>query len=388
MIKLKIKLLAYNGAHESIYKSAIKRVDNLILPENYIIVENDPDILFFLTGGSELSAISSINKGGFYLLIGSKHDNSYSSATEVKASLNSKKITSILLDEEEIETKEVLNDFYKVKLGLFMLNNKRLGQIGKVSDWLISSTIPKDILDSKLGIKLIEIPWSNVNHFSSYVESEYFLKAFEGKGDIDLRETSKVNEMLVDIVDKWKLDAITVECFPLVQNEGVTACLPLSLFNDSLIPAGCEGDITAVTGMMLGKEIIGTIPWIANINKVTDDFCLFSHCTIAKSLVDDYTINTHFETGKGSAIAGDFKGDIVTIFRLDNLLTNAFIASSYVVDRPKYCTACRTQIHVILSKMQVKLLKDSPLGNHHLIFPGNQERLLKLMCNMLNINIL
>ena len=65
---------------------------------NYTLVESDPDVLFFLTGGSELPAAEQVSAGNFYLLIGSQHDNSYASATEVKAYLNEINIPSILLD--------------------------------------------------------------------------------------------------------------------------------------------------------------------------------------------------------------------------------------------------------------------------------------------------
>lgn len=388
MTKLKINLLAFKNAPESIFNNAISRLEKLISSNNYLITEDNPDILFFLTGGSEQSAIKQVKEGVFYILIGSKHDNSYSSATEVKAALNSKTIKSVLLDEEEDTTKEFLNNFLKIKRGLNSLKNKRLGLIGEVSEWLISSTITSETLYSKLGVKLIKVPWSKIDHFSNFKVSEPFLKSFEGRGQIDLSDTARVNGMLEEVVRKWNLDAISVECFPLVHNEGVTACLPLSNFNDKGVPAGCEGDITAIIGMMLAKEIIGSIPWIANINKVTEEYCLFSHCTIAKGLVENFTVMTHFETGKGSAIAGDFKDNSVTIFRLDNTLSNAFISSSQIIDRPKSCSACRTQIKVELTKHQVYLLKEKPLGNHHLIFPGDCEKLLRTMCNVMDINIL
>ena len=150
--KLKIKLLAYEGAPESIYKNAVSRMNKIIAPEKYEIVESNPDILYFLSGGSENSARNQVSPGNFYLLIGSKHDNAYASATEVKAYLNELNITSLLLDEEEAETMAFLNDFLIIKKALYNLNNKRLGLVGKISDWLISSGIPAEILDSKLRV--------------------------------------------------------------------------------------------------------------------------------------------------------------------------------------------------------------------------------------------
>jgi len=388
MTKLKIKLLAFQGAPDAIFEKAGKRIEKLIPPENYMLTESDPDVLFFLSGGSEQPATKQVSAGHFYFLIGSRHDNSYASATEVKAYLNAMNIPSMLLDEEEAETKSYLKYFFTVKQALKNLSGKKLGLIGQVSDWLIASAISSSMLEEKLGIKLIEIPWSKLAHYSEFKVSDTFLTSFSGKKNFDLTETAKVSEMLTNTIQKWKLDAITVECFPLVQKDSVTACLPLARFNNVGIPAGCEGDITAITGMMLCKELTGIIPWIANINKATDEVCLFSHCTIAPGLVSDFSVKTHFETGKGTAIEGDFKSDLITIFRFDNKLSKAFIASANITGRPKSATACRTQIEVKLTENEVKLLRQSQLGNHHLIFPGDCKKLLHFACMLLGINVL
>jgi L-fucose isomerase-like protein len=96
-------------------------------------------------------------------------------------------------------------------------------------------------------------------------------------------------------------------------------------------------------------------------------------------------VQTHFETGKGTAVEGDFRGDTVTIFRFDNKLEKAFIATAAITGRPKSITACRTQIEVRLNKNEVESLRRNPLGNHHLIFPGDCSRLLHFACMYLGI---
>jgi len=386
--KLKIKLLAFQGAPDAVYHNAIPRIEKLISKEDYELTDSHPDVLFFLSGGSERPAMEMVSAGNFYLLIGSQHDNSYASATEVKAYLNDKKIPSMLIDEEEAETKAFFQDFITVKQALRSLKGQKLGLIGQISDWLISSAIPAEILQAKLGIDYIEIPWDKLAHFSEFKASEAFLDSFSCEKHFDLTETAKVSELLTDTIQKWDLDAITVECFPLVQKDSVTACLPLAKFNNEGIPAGCEGDLTAIAGMMLCKELTGTIPWIANINKATDHVCMFSHCTIAPGLVSGFSVKTHFETDKGTAMEGDFKGNLITIFRFDHKLSKAFIACTNITGRPKSETACRTQIEVKLTENEVKLLRQSPLGNHHLIFPGDCRRLLHLACTILGIEVL
>lgn len=388
MTQLKIKLLAFQGAPDALFNDGIKRIEKLIEPKNYTLVDSDPDLLFFLSGGSEHPALEQVSPDKFYLLVGSKHDNAYASASEVKAYLNSKNIASLLLDEEAPETAVLINNFGKVTQALNNLKGKQLGLIGEVSDWLIASAMPAEVIDSKFGIKLNQIAWSQLSHFSDYKPTKEFLDTFAGVKNFDLTETAKVNEQLVQAIKKHNLDAITVECFPLVKKDCVTACLPLAKFNDDGIPAGCEGDLTAIVGMMLCKELTGVIPWIANVNKVTNEICMFSHCTIGLNMVTNYKVLTHFETGEGTAIQGDFKGDTITIFRFDNEFKKAFIATTNIIGRPKSETACRTQIEVKLTNNEVKLLKNKPLGNHHLIYPGDCKALLESTCTLMGIEVL
>ena len=299
MDKLKIKLLASQGTPAIVYEGGVRRIDKLFFQGSYELVEENPDVLFFLTGGTEHAAIHQVSFGNFYVLIGSRHANAYASATEVKAYLNDQNITSLLIDEEDPETPLFLKNLFTVKQAGIALKGKRLGLIGQVSDWLIASSISADLLKSKMGIELISIAWNELSHFSEFNPSDSFLNSFSGVKSFDLIDTARVSELLTDTIKRWNLDAITVECFPLVLKDGVTACLPLARFNDDGIPAGCEGDLTAITGMMIGKELTGIVPWMANINKVSEDVCVFSHCTIAPGLVTDFSVNTHFETGKG-----------------------------------------------------------------------------------------
>lgn len=384
---LKIKLLAAQGTPSSVFEAADRRIGKLISQGDYVYSEDHPDILFFLTGGSEQLAIKQVSPGQFYLLVGSQHDNSYASATEVKAYLNEHRISSLLLDEEEGETSLILHSFVTIKKALNILKGKRLGLIGKVSDWLIASSVPPDLLAERFGVELVPVSWDELPSYSGFTPSGTLLNMFSGDQPLDLVETARVYELLSYVIRERGLDAITVECFPMVRNHAVTACLPLAKFNQDGIPAGCEGDLTAIAGMMLCRELTGLIPWIANINKATEEVCMFSHCTIAPGLVSDLTVKTHFETGLGTAIQGRFKEDTVTIFRFDRTLGKAFIASAEVTGRPAFSTACRTQIEVKLSREEVRLLKQFPLGNHHLILPGDSRQLLQMACFMLGISV-
>jgi L-fucose isomerase-like protein len=176
-----------------------------------------------------------------------------------------------------------------------------------------------------------------------------------------------------------------VECFPLVQQQHVTACLSLSDLNDRGVVAACEGDLTSMVGMMIGKAITGMVPWMANVAAIDNNAVLLAHCTAPTNLLSGFTIDTHYETGEGTAIKGMFRGDEVTVFRLGSTLENIFLSLGHVMERPQNSWACRTQIRVEMPEEAIVSLKNSPLGNHHLVLPGNQYDTLKKASEILNL---
>lgn len=387
MIKLRVKLLAYSTADEHIFNQGKERFFRLLAPECVEFVEDDPDILLFLSGGSERAAANVLKEGKFYTLLAFMENNSYAAATEVKAYYNQNGARSVLLDYDDRGTPYFIKNLYEVIKGLKRLRGQTLGLIGTFSDWLIASAIEPPLLESKLGILFKQIPWDSLPVYQEKKSAEDLLRTFQAHSPYPLEETGKVHTLLQECIQREKLDAVTVECFSLVTEHAVTACLSLAQFNANGFPAGCEGDLVSISGMMLSKEVTGVIPWIANTVKMRSNVLLFAHCTIASNLLSDYTVNTHFETEKGTAVQGRFAADTITVFRLNNTLDKAFISPGKVLSRPNYKDACRTQIEVRLPESAVQVLRHDPLGNHHLILPDDHTEKLSLTCHVLGIEL-
>ncbi|PKQ61895.1 hypothetical protein BZG01_18355 [Labilibaculum manganireducens] len=389
MIQLRVKIMAFKEAEAKYIELGKKRFSDMLpdLEANIQFVKDDADILFILSGGSEQAAKLLAEKNRFYIILSNELDNSNAAALEIKAWMNREGISSVLLSNPE-EMKAYMSKYIEVTSAIEALKGKQLGLIGNVSDWLIASSVEKNVLMSKLGINLKQIDWKSLCSFEDAEINNDFLSKFEYTDHQEKLNASKIYNILKDCVENEKLDALTVECFPLVRQKSVTACLALSLFNDQQIPAGCEGDLTSIVGMMFAKEISGSIPWMANVAKISEEAALFAHCTIGTNLLSDYKVTTHFETGLGTAIQGMYRYNDITVFRFNSELNKAFITTGEVLDRPGYATACRTQIEVKLPLSAITKLKENPLGNHHLILQGNQLEKLQLACGLLGIELI
>ncbi|PKQ61857.1 hypothetical protein BZG02_14625 [Labilibaculum filiforme] len=389
MIQLRVKILAFKEAEAKYIELGKKRLASM-LPEfvnQFKFVEENANVLFVLSGGSEYATTQMVEKGKFYLILSNELDNSNAAALEIKAWMNREGVSSVLLSNNE-EMKAYLSSYLEVAEAIESLKGKQLGLIGNVSDWLIASSVEKNLLLNKLGIHLKQIDWKSLCSFENAEVNTEFLSKFEYADEQEKLNASKIYNILKDCIDNEKLDALTVECFPLVRQKSVTACLALSLFNDQQIPAGCEGDLASIVGMMFAKEISGSIPWMANVAKISEAATLFAHCTIGTNLLSNYEVTTHFETGLGTAIQGMYRYNDITVFRFNSDLNKAFITTGEVLDRPRYATACRTQIEVKLPKNAIVNLKKNPLGNHHLILQGNQTEKLQLACGLLGIEVI
>lgn len=385
MDKLRAKLIAYPNADLQLFSRAKKSLLNLFHQERVEFVDKNPDILVFLTGGSERQAIQSVQTGSFYLILAAPNDNAWAAATEVKSWMNDKAIPSMLIDQTNSRAQIMVEALYRVKNGVKSLKGKRFGLIGEPSDWLVNSVIDPKIIMSKLGVEQVNIPWSELNVMDQTTIAPDFLSFFSDASKNSLEPAGKVYETIAKQIAHKQLNAVSVECFSLVGACNTTACLALSKLSMDGIPAGCEGDICSMVGMMLCKEICGIVPWMANVAHVKENIVFLAHCTIPGNLSSSFKIDTHFETGKGLAINAAIRGDEFTLFRVDNQLNRMFVGLGKMVEQPYSNSSCRTQLTLQLNNGEERYFVDNPLGNHHLVIPGNFTHTLALAAEVLGI---
>ncbi len=383
-----IKLLAYREAPEQLFSDGKEKMRDLFPDLQFEYNSPDPAILVFLSGGSESEATRIVRPGNFYILAAFEENNSFAAATEVKAWMDREGIGNMLVDLWEDHDRKTITLLTQTLEALQQLQGKQLGLIGGVSEWLLASDTGASNLKNKLGIAFKKIPWDDIADFRSQTPETTILDKFDNFNEQKIREAAQVHAALKQTINSESLDAVTVECFSLVRKHKVTACLSLSQFNDEGLPAGCEGDLVSITGMMLVQALTGRIPWMANLIRVSFDCVRFAHCTAPVSLLDNFSIQTHYETGEGTAVAGTFAGEEITVFRLNAELNKAFIAEGNIISTHQSPHACRTQIEVNLPKDAVYLLKNHPLGNHHLVIPGQHAGQLQMACALKGIEIL
>jgi len=272
------------------------------------------------------------------------------------------------------------------------LRSLRLGVIGNPSDWLVASSPTPDTVKSQWGPEVIQVPISEVTEEMQKLNSEDLIEhATELKGKAvkileptssEIEDSVRVYKSLKKIISTYKLDTITVRCFDIVLKAKTTGCFALSALTDEGIIAGCEGDIMSVIGMVWTKELLGTIPWIANPSRLdeSENTLWLAHCTVPRKLTPEYNLRSHFESGIGVGIQGKLPEGPVTLLRIGGKkMDKIWLSEGSILQNGNADNLCRTQAEIRLERGgQVADLLKAPLGNHLIVLIGHHmDRLME-----------
>jgi len=193
----------------------------------------------------------------------------------------------------------------------------------------------------------------------------------------DLQKVAIVAQALVASAKNHDLNAVTLECFKLLEENNTSGCYAVSHLNslDDLV-AGCEGDLPTVFSMLLAKYLTKQSAFMANVVDVNLDnnSVVFAHCTVPTNILESYDITTHFESNKSVAIRGRFPFRDITVFKLFGKdLTDFWVSEGVITKNLSSEHACRTQIRTTLTESVAYFLENS-LANHHVIIPGKHKR--------------
>lgn len=393
-------------------------------------------LIYVRTGGTEnlfkkLYSSGCIGQHPIYLLASDK-SNSLAASMEIMSWILQNGLQGEIIHGSTKYISNRVNTLATIEAARHRLAGIKAAIIGKPSDWLISSTIDAEQIRNKLGFEIKEIPIAEVQDeiasISSLSEESKALQdmlntkvdaeacgiksaATCGIGDaktnaaanaacnIDDAKTEttasvgtnnnannytpyingavKIYEALKRIVAKHKLNAFTIRCFDLLTALQNTGCVALSKLNSDGVIAGCEGDMPAMLSMIIANCLTGKTGFQANPSKVDIETgeILFAHCTIPFNLVERYELDTHFESGIGVGIRGFMKKGPVTVFKVSGNLQRFFAEEGELIENGSQANLCRTQQLIRFNdKSACKYFLQEPIGNHHIIIPGNWKK--------------
>ena len=164
-------------------------------------------------------------------------------------------------------------------------------------------------------------------------------------------------------------------------NSGVgKSTLINAIFNKDGIIGTCEGDVPALISMYLVKKMNDEPTFQANPSQidVEKNEIILAHCTLPLSMCTSYKLTTHFESGIGVAIKGELDEKNISIVRIASTLDKYVMLHGKIVENLNFGNLCRTQVRIKMNDdSSVSYFLKKPLGNHHIIFYGNDTKNLE-----------
>jgi len=320
-------------------------MDTVLLTEPSEVKVDDGLILVPATGGTERILAYAIESTSGPIMLWALPGNSLASALEVY---------SVYRDRVLFVHSSLGGGIERVArfVGLCGLLNSRIrvGIVGGISEWLLTSS-REDA--ERLGFEVVDVGLEELLRYGTDVEG--------------------LGKALEEIVRKYGLSAVTVKCFDLLEH-GTTACLPMAKLS---VPAGCEGDVGALVTMVVSSRISGRPSWMANVCRL--DPLVLAHCTVPLSMVRDYELTTHAESGKGVAVRGRMKEGVVTVSRYGR--GRMLIGLGRIVRNLRERGLCRTQVE-LEPFFDLEEFVENCLGNHVVLTYGDITRELSYFCRL------
>jgi L-fucose isomerase-like protein len=292
-----------------------------------------------------------------------------------------------------------IDDYAAAHEALAKLHGKRVGVIGKPSGWLIASNVDYAAMRERWGIEMVDVSLDEVvEGYEAVTDDEVqditdqFINKAVGIKEPSRDEVVKAMRLyrsVKGIVERYRLDAFTLNCFDLIPTTRTTGCVALALLNQEGIPAGCEGDEQTLLTMLAVQAATGEMTFMANPSKILDNAAhemVFAHCTIAPAMTDRYIVRDHYESLSGVAVEGIFDPMDVTVVKCGGKnMERYFISKARLLECTTNPNMCRTQLHLRLDESLDYFLERS-IGNHHVIIRGDHKQRLETVLRMLGAN--
>ncbi|MEM7821214.1 MAG: hypothetical protein QXX38_00125 [Candidatus Aenigmatarchaeota archaeon] len=351
-------------------------------------------IVLVATGGTErtIRALAKLRKP--MLILANPFNNSLASSLEAYSKIKEKYRVKLFYSDFNSDFLHEIKSFSEVCEVISKLKDCKIGVIGKPSKWPLSKRNKK--LIRRLGPSLIQL---KIRDFLkeiekvNEIEANNLLKRLRlGKIKVSKKELIKAIKVylaLKGLASKYKLSAVSIKCFDIM-NYNYTPCLGVSLCNDDNLIAGCEADLQSILTMIIVSFVSNQQCWMANPSRISfeKNTILIAHCTIATKMISDSSkieLITHMESGSGVAIRGPLKNKEITLVRLGGNLEKMLIATGKIVkSNMKEENVCRTQAEVKL-KGKIERWIENSLGNHQVLVYGNIEKKLIDFCRFKNI---
>lgn len=266
--------------------------------------------------------------------------------------------------------------------------------LGDASGWGAGGRKAPEIATTKWKLDIIPVSYDDLGKRIAAVQSD---SAMVGKSVADAAEYMKgngvtlstdqgfveraflLNEVFKALMAEAGANAFTINnCMSTIMPMSeTTACLPLTLINDSGALAFCESDFVVIPSGILLNHICQTPVFLNDPTYPHDGVITLAHCTAPRRMdgrnLEKVNILTHYESDFGAAPKVDFAiGQKVTVIDPDFDCKRWIGFRGEVVENP-FMDICRSQVDVSIDG-DCDYLAETMCGFHWMMAYGDHRK--------------
>ncbi|MDO5734035.1 MAG: hypothetical protein Q4P08_02735 [Eubacteriales bacterium] len=332
--------------------------------------------IFIGSGGSEMQFSKHADLlSKPVLLITTQANNSLPASMEILTFLHDRNQQGEILHGEPEQVALALREEVHLAATKQRLKGMRIGNTGR-SDWLIASGVDPELLKERSGLVYVDVPMSEI--MAEIERDEYPQNAWteelkrQNWPEEQMERALQVYGGVKRVAERYNLKGISLRCFDLLAPYKISGCLALAILNAEGFWAACEGDAKSLVSMTVIGEITGQPVFMANPSRL--DFqrnhAVLAHCVLPLNMPEKYSLATHFESGLGVSVAGEFNPGPITLFKMKGDFVNYHVQEGELLRNLHEGCLCRTQLELHLPDGLDYFVK-RPIANHQMLVLGH-----------------
>ncbi len=217
--------------------------------------------------------------------------------------------------------------------------------------------------------------------------------------EAEIRKSGLMYAALLDLMQKHRARAITIDCLTLFYSGKLPAypCLGFCQLNNDGLVGACEGDLQSTTMMLLATYLAGRPGYISDpVIDMAKNEIIYAHCVAPtrvfglKGPANPYRIRNHSEDRKGAAIQSLLPvGELVTTFEINGDVTEMVIHQARTTGNVEEDKACRTKLAARPEGDLNRLLNEwDRFGWHRVTVFGDLKKKLEAVCSLTGIKLI
>lgn len=214
----------------------------------------------------------------------------------------------------------------------------------------------------------------------------------------EIRKSGAMYVALLDLLNRYKAQAITIDCLSLFYGGKLPAypCLGFFQLNNDGRVGACEGDLPSTTMMLLMTNLVGRPGYISDpVIDTSKNEIIYAHCVASNKVFgpqgasNPYRIRNHSEDRKGAAVQSLMpSGEMTTSIEFNTDRKEMVMHQAKSVGNVEEDKACRTKLAAeVIGDIDKLMTEWDRFGWHRVTVFGDHKKAVETVSALLGIKI-